>query len=576
MSIVVGIDLGTTHTLVAVLDDDGPRVVPGPDGSPLIPSAVALDDDGLLLVGAAAAALLVRSPSRGARFFKREMGGDRRYALGDRAFSATELSSLLLREAREAAERALGAPVARAVISVPAYFQEPQRAATREAAELAGLEVVRIVNEPTAAAIAHGVADPERERRVAVLDLGGGTFDVTLLDIFEGVIEVVGTGGDARLGGEDFTDALWRHACNLAGLPVPDDAPTPVQSYLRDACEQVKRTLTDAGAAPLALPRPDRPGWETATRIDVDRAAFEALVAPLLDRVAARVRDTLTAARRTARDVDEIVLAGGATRMPAVRRRVQELFGREALAGPDPDLAVALGAALQAGLVTRHPAVREVVVTDVLAHSLGVEIAREGEDRLLGGYFLPVLHRNTTLPARRVERVWTVNARQKEVKVRVYQGEHRYSCENRMLGELSVADLPAPMTPDERVAIDISFAHDLNGLLEVEATVVATGKRAALVVERQAGRMTLEERARALEALARLKVYPRELLPNRLVLEEALTRHARLPPERRRQLDPPLFAFEDALERQDLATIDIAREALRRALADPQLGPEAP
>jgi molecular chaperone HscC len=573
--VIVGIDLGTTHTLVAVLDADGPRVLPQADGSLLLPSAVAVDDAGHLLVGAAALARLSREPAAGARWFKRDMGADRRYRFGGRDWTPTELSAVVLREAKAVAERALGSPVTRAVITVPAYFQEPQRAATREAGELAGLQVVRMINEPTAAAIAHGVADPERERRVVVVDLGGGTFDVTLLEVFDGVIEVTGTGGDARLGGEDITDALWRHACAAAGLAPPGDAPGAVQALLREACEDAKRALSELDLARVRLPEAGVDTWVDAGSLVVTRALLEQLCRPLLDRMVCCIRDTLAAAKRSSRDFDEVVLAGGGTRMHAVHRRIANLFGREPVEGPDPDLAVVLGAALQAGLVTRHAAVREVVVTDVLAHSLGVEISREGEDRTHSGYFLPVLHRNTTLPVRRVERVFTLHPQQEEVRVRVFEGEHRYTRENRLLGEFVVQGLPVAPTPQGPVqAIDVGFTHDLNGLLEVEAVVQSTGKKASILIEQRAGRMTDEERARAVDALARLKVYARDLLPNRLLLEEALTRHARLSGDARALLDAPLFAFEDALAREQPEAIAAAAEALRRALVHPLLAPD--
>ena len=568
MSVIVGIDLGTTNTLVAALGEDGPFVLEGPDGSPLIPSAVAWDEDGGVLVGAPALARLARAPGAGVRFFKRDMGTSRTWQAAGRAWTATELSALVLGEAKRVAEAALGEPVERAVITVPAYFQEPQRAATREAGELAGLQVVRMVNEPTAAAIAFGAADPERERRVVVLDLGGGTFDVTLLEVFDGVIEVVGTGGDARLGGEDVTDAVWHAMCAQAGLPLPGDPPSPVHGLLRAACEDAKKALAEVDIARITLPRADSEAWVAGTTAMVTRPQLAALAAPFVARAMMCVRETLAAARKGPRDVDEVVLAGGATRMRELRRAVTELFGRPPVEGPDPDLAVALGAALQAGLVVRHRAVRELVVTDVLSHSLGVEICKQGEDRLLDGYFMPVLHRNTTLPVRRVERVFTLHAEQSSVTVRVYEGEHRYARENRLLGELRVGDIP---TGKGTQAVDLAFTHDINGLLEVEATVVSTESQVAVVFEQRAGRLGPAEREAAIAALARLKVVPADLLPNRLLLEEALTRHQRLDAEGKRLLDGPLLAFEDALARQQPEAVAAAGEALRRALAHPLL-----
>ncbi|GDX79666.1 molecular chaperone HscC [Deltaproteobacteria bacterium] len=574
---VIGIDLGTTNTVVAVLGERGAEVLRDEAGSALLPSAVAIDEAGMLLVGAAAAARLARAPHSGVRAFKRDMGTERTWQLGSLTLGATELSALVLREAAAIATRSLGEPVRRAVITVPAYFQEPQRAATKTAAELAGLEVVRIVNEPTAAAIAYGALDPTRERRVAVLDLGGGTFDVTLLEVFEGVIQVVGTAGNGRLGGEDFTDALAAWAASEAGLPPEPASGGPVYALLREACEETKHALAFADAAQLMLPGPDPSHWTPGPRRIVSRALFERLCTPLVERVMACVADALARAGWRAESVEEVLLAGGASRMPLIRRRVTERFGRSPVEGPDPDLVVALGAALEAGLVTGDSRTGDVIVTDVLAHSLGVAVTREGKDRHHDGYFMPVLHRNSTLPIRRVERVYTVHPKQHTVTVRVFQGDHRLVEENRLLGQFVVAGLPTSDDKDgPNQAIDLSFAHDLNGLLEVEATTVSTGKVANLVIEQHAGRLTPAQRDAAIAALATLKVHPRDLLPNRLLLELAHTRHARLSPEQRARLDGPLFSFEDALARQDAEAAAQAASTLAIVLSHPSLRPDEP
>lgn len=574
---VVGIDLGTTNTVVAALGEGGAEVLRDERGSALLPSAVALDEGGLLLVGAAAAERLARAPQSGVRAFKREMGADRVWALGALSLTATELSALVLREAAAMATRALGRPVQRAVITVPAYFQEPQRAATQAAAELAGLHVTRLVNEPTAAAIAYGALDPTRERRVAVLDLGGGTFDVTLLEVFEGVIQVVGTAGHSHLGGEDFTDTLAEWAAAEAGLPGGMSSGLPVASLLRLACEEAKRSLAQADAVHLVLPAPDPSRWVAGPRRMVSRALLERLTAPLVERAMSCVTEALARAGWRASSVEEVLLAGGASRMPLFRRRVTERFGREPVEGPDPDLAVALGAALQAGLAAGDVRAGDVVVTDVLAHSLGVAVSREGMDRRHDGYFLPVLHRNTTLPTRKVERVYALHPAQPGVTVRVYQGDHRLVEENRLLGELAVTDLPTSEDKDGPTqAIDLSFAHDLNGLLDVEATVVSTGRVANLVIEQHAGRLNTAQREAAIAALSALKVHPRDLLPNRILLETAHTLHARLSPRQRQFLDGPLFAFEDALSRQDSEAAAVAAAAVARLLAHHALQPEEP
>ncbi len=572
---VLGIDLGTTHSLVAVLRDGQPQVLTLPSGSPLLPSAVALDANGDLMVGDDALARLQRDPKAGARWFKRDMGATTRFKLGPHELGAIDLSALVLRQLRESATEVLGQPVSRAIVTVPAYFQEPQRAATVEAARLAGLQVMRLINEPTAAALAHGLRDTETERRVVVVDLGGGTLDVTLLDIFDGVIEIIASGGHGRLGGEDFTDLLVATARAEAGLPARAAGST-VDALLRAECEQAKRALSAHDRVDLALPQPgsaDR--WQEGKRLPLTRALFAGICAPLLSRVHACVADTLASADAAPRSVDEVLLVGGATRMPAVHDLVTRIFGRPPTPGPDPDLAVALGAAVQGGLADRDDALDDIVVTDVLAHSLGVEISKPGKRRHLAGYFMPVLHRNTTLPARRVERISTLHHEQTVIRVSIYQGEHRMVSRNLKLGEFEVTGIPKAK-PGASQAVDLAFTHDVNGLLDVEGTVLATGQTARVLIEQQQGRLSPAERKRALERLERLKVPPRELLPNRLLLEQAHTRFHRLHPALQEDLDPYLLAFEDALDRQQPEEADAAALQLRQLLAQPAfaVGPQ--
>lgn len=551
---IIGIDLGTTNTLVAALRDGQPALL-----GPMIPSAVAFDDDDALLVGEPAADRAAWQPSRSARFFKRDMGLDIQRQIAGEPYGPIELSALVLKEARRVAEAELGEPVSQAVITVPAYFQEPQRRATREAGELAGLEVVRMINEPTAAAIAHGLSDLETERTVVVVDLGGGTLDVTVLEIFEGIIEVVGTGGDGRLGGEDFTNALCELACEEAGV----DADTRLGALLRARCEEAKVALGREERVRIPLPDPAEERWIEAGSLPLTRALFSMLTAPLLDRIRACAQQTLIAAKLAPEDLHEVLLVGGATRMPALRTLVQELFGREPVAGPDPDHAIALGAALQAALVARDEAVDDVVVTDVLSHTLGMKVVRWSEGEWLDGYYLPILHRNTTLPARRVERVSTTHPRQTEVRVQVFQGEHRYVEQNRLLGEFTVQGIPTGGSQGQ--PIDVSFAHDLSGLLEVEATIVATGRKGRTAFE-QHGALSENERRRALRRLERLKTPPAERREYKALLEKALRVLAQLPPGPRAFLDEKLVAYEAALKSHDLERVERAAEALSLAL----------
>lgn len=563
---LIGVDLGTTHTLVSALTPEGPQVLAGPMGELLIPSAVALDDGGQLLVGAAALARLDRDPGAGVRAFKREMGTDRTWTLGAHELDASALSAMILREAKAVAEERLGQEVRRVVITVPAYFQEPQRKATAQAGALAGLEVVRLINEPTAAAMAHGLHDAETERRCCVVDLGGGTLDITVLDIFDGVIEVIGSSGDARLGGEDFTDALLAHAMERAGLS--QGARGLTVATLRAACEQAKRDLGVAPRVTLLLPAPDPERWRPSGPLHLSREDFARLTRPLLARVERCVVEALRSAGVAAESVNELLLVGGGTRTQGVAELVTGLMPQARLSDADPDLAIAQGAAVQCGLIEGHAAVEDIVVTDVLSHTLGIGVVRQGKGRWHDGYFLPVLHRNTTLPARRVERVSTVHHAQTRLRIQVFQGEHRRVEHNTLIGEMELIDLEVLKDEGGRHDVDVAFTHDLSGLLEVEATKVSDGSAVSLLIEQRAGELNAAQRARALEAIAALKVHPRELLPNRLLLEQAQTAYVRAQGLQRQLLDRALFAFEDALERQDGDDIAQIAPQLRALLLD--------
>lgn len=565
--LAIGIDLGTTNSLVAVLEGGKPRVLENALGERLTPSVVAVDGSGTLLVGASAKERISHDPNSGVAFFKRAMGEGTRFPVGTSQLTAVELSGLILRHLKEAAEAQLGTPVHSAVISVPAYFQEPQRSATREAAALAGLNLLRLINEPTAAAIAHGIVDTERERTCVVLDLGGGTFDVTVLEIFHGVVEIIASGGDSRLGGEDFTDALteWAEGRGRgadSGLPLS----SAQRAMLRRRVDRAKCELSDADTAQLDVPRGGAPGWEGAAAVELTRTTLEAHCAPLIERVRRCIEDTLLQAKLAPSAINEVVLVGGATRMPWMQQLALTLFGHPPTLGHDPDLAVAQGAAVQAALALRDESVRDLVVTDVTPHSLGVEISRDAGDRMLGGYFLPVLHRNTTLPTRRVTRVSTVHPKQTKVKIRVYQGDRRFVAQNRFLGEFEITEIPPLEGEEGGQALDLAITCDVSGLVEVEAKVVATGKTAAIVIEQHPGRLSPAERAQSMMTLQRLKTHPRDLLPNRHLLERARAAFEYLDQHRRDRLDPYLFAFESALDHQDAEAVKESGSTLRRVL----------
>ena len=547
---VLGIDLGTTHSVVAVCEEGVPRVLADAEGRTLFPSVVAEAADGVTLVGEAARQRAIGAPGQAAARFKPDMGSDHRRTLGGRRLSPTALSALVLRHVVDVATSALPGVEPLAVVSVPAWFGEPQRRATLDAAQLAGIDVLRLINEPTAAAIAHGLhADPE-PRAVAVLDLGGGTFDVTLLEAFDGLVDVAASVGDVNLGGEDATDAVVALLCADAGMDVLDPA---LRGRLRLRAEAAKRRLSEAHE--VAVERAELDGG-TST---LDRARFEAACAPLIQRVRRLTRQALMQSGLRAGQLDEVVLVGGAARMPWLAAVAEELLGRPPLPLRELDHLVALGAAVQAALVLDHAAVRDRVVTDVLTHSLGVAVVQRWGEQAFDDRFDPVLPRGTTLPASRTGHYQPVDETQPTVELTVYEGEHRVASDNTLLGQLSVGDLPVGEGVDRSVAV--RFAHDASGLLHVEATV-STGARASLVLERSGTTYDPDERAAALAELQRLSVPARELLPNRVLLERATWVVELLAGPVRAELDQLLVAFEAALAAEDAQRIARWRAAL--------------
>ncbi|MFP5393115.1 MAG: molecular chaperone HscC, partial [Gammaproteobacteria bacterium] len=401
---IIGIDLGTTNSLVALWRDGAAHIIPNALGQALTPSCVGIDDDGTVLVGEAARQRLQTHPHLTTALFKRYMGSEKVVQLGRQQFRPEELSSMVLRALKADAEAFLGHPVEEAIITVPAYFSDAQRKATRAAGQLAGLKVERLVNEPTAAALAYGIQDTGRETKFLVFDLGGGTFDVSILELFEGVMEVRASAGDNFLGGEDFVNLLADAFVTRSGLDKALGKQLlegGARQRLRDEAERVKRALS---AAPNARMSFAYNGQDYAC--DWDEDGFAKLCEPLMARLRTPVERALRDATIKASELDAVVLAGGSTRMPIVRKLVSRMFGRFPAVHLDPDQAIALGAAVQAGLKMRDAALEEVVMTDVAPYSMGIAISREiGPNEYDGGHYLPIIDRNSTVPISRAERI---------------------------------------------------------------------------------------------------------------------------------------------------------------------------
>ncbi|HEX7375985.1 MAG TPA: molecular chaperone HscC [Pirellulales bacterium] len=566
MNTIVGIDLGTTNSLVANLTDDGPAVIPNALGEALTPSVVGLDNDGQLLVGRAAKELQVTEPDRCAALFKRYMGGDWTATLGKRKFNPEELSSLVLRALKHDAEAFLGHDVERAVITVPAYFNDQQRKATLNAGRIAGFQVERIINEPTAAALAYGFHEAREEKVLLIFDLGGGTFDVSLVELFEGSLEVRASSGESFLGGEDFTRTLAARVLESHGYPFERtelESPRLVGRVIQQ-CELAKCRLSRQAEALVRVPDKQGELRDDSPQCTITRPQFDKWTAHILARVDLPIRRALGDAGLKRDDIDEVILVGGATRMATVVDLVTQMFGKPPRSGLNPDEVVALGAAVQAGLIGRQASVDDLVVTDVCPFTLGVEVTKAFGHEKRDGYFLPIINRNTTIPVSRVERVCTVEPNQTEIRCKVFQGESRRVDENLLLGEFSVGEIPR--APAGEQSLDIRFTYDLNGVLEVEATVVDTGRTVSHLVTRYAKGLSRAQIERAVEEMKKLKTHPRDEAVNRFLLRRAERVFRELSLAGRDQLSQLLDGFEAAMELADEEAVGRHREALQRFL----------
>ncbi|MCD9568194.1 molecular chaperone HscC [Pseudomonas protegens] len=555
---IVGIDLGTTNSLVAVWRDTASELVPNALGELLTPSVVGLDDEGRILVGQAARERLHTHPQLTTALFKRYMGSTTEVRLGERTYRPEELSALVLKSLKEDVERAYGEPVEEAVISVPAYFSDAQRKATRIAGELAGLKVEKLINEPTAAALAYGLHQRDRETSFLVFDLGGGTFDVSILELFDGVMEVRASAGDNFLGGEDFDNLLLEHfleqQAQAAGFPERQS----VLQALRREAERVRRALGQEPSAEFSLRVDGRQWTQTITQ-----AQLASLYAPLLERLRAPIERALRDARIRVSDLDEILLVGGATRMPLVRKLAAGLFGRFPSISLDPDQVVAQGAAVQAALKARSAALEEVVLTDVCSYTLGIETSQQYGNQIESGHYLPIIERNSVVPVSRVKTVQTLHDNQEQVLLKIFQGESRLVRDNVALGQL---EMRVPKRPAGEVSLDVRFTYDINGLLEAQVSIPLTGESHSLVIENNPGVLTPEEIQERLKALAQLKIHPRDQQVNTLLSARLERLYQESLGELREQIGYWAGQFQQVLETQDERKIREVRSQLSEQL----------
>lgn len=551
---LLGIDLGTTNSLVGVFTPEGPQLIPNALGSFMTPSAVGVSDDGTLLIGQAAKDRLVSHPDKTTARFKRYMGTDHEVRLGKKSWRAEELSSLILRTLRDDAEAHLGQTAERAIISVPAYFNDVQRQATMAAARLAGLKVERLINEPTAAALAYGLQDRDAETTFLVVDLGGGTFDVSILEMFSGVMEVRASSGDAFLGGEDFTDLLLSHLAKKSDLK-PEKLKAEDYSRLRAVTDKLKHKLTEAPEAGAIFSYKNQ-----AIELSISREDFEEVCVPLTKRIRLPIQRAIADAGLKAQDINRILLVGGATRMDCVRGLITRLFKRFPEHDINPDHVVALGAAVQAGLAARHEALDDMVMTDVAPFTLGYETAMEiKRDTYEYGHFTPLIERNTVVPVSRSHTIFPIKKGQDRIEVKVFQGESPFVKDNVKIGNVTIA---LPRNKNDLEPVDLRFTYDNSGILEVVAKAMTSGEEARVVIEGNPGAMTQADIEARLEALSGLKIHPREQQENTAFLARLSALYEGLLGDDRMLVGGFIREFEAALHSQDVKLIAETRNAL--------------
>ena len=472
MSKIIGIDLGTTNSCVAVLEGGEPVVIANAEGGRTTPSVVAFSKTGERMVGQVAKRQAVTNADRTVASIKRHMGENYKVTIDGKSYTPQEISAMTLAKLKADAEAYLGHPVTEAVITVPAYFSDAQRQATKDAGKIAGLEVKRIINEPTAAALAYGL-DKEAEQKIMVYDLGGGTFDVSILEIGDGIVEVLATAGDTRLGGDDFDQRIMDHLVNefkkAEGIDLKNDK--MAMQRLKEAAEKAKIELSGMTSTSVNLPyiTADATGPKHLD-VTLTRAKFNELTADLVERTMKPVRQAMSDAGLKPSDLDKVLLVGGSTRIPAVQEAVKGITGKEGFKGINPDECVAVGAAIQGGVLTGD--VKDVVLLDVTPLSLGIET--------MGGVFTRLIERNTTIPTRKSQIFSTAADGQTSVEVHVLQGEREMAAYNKTLGRFQLGGIaPAPRGVPQ---IEVSFDIDANGIVKVSAKDLGTGKEANISI----------------------------------------------------------------------------------------------
>ena len=495
MSKIIGVDLGTTNSEVAVIEDGKPIIIPDEDSQTIVPSVVGISPSGELLVGSLARNQCIAEPENTVRSIKRKMGTEAKVSLGGRSYKPQEISAFILRKLKEMAERYLGEKVEKVVITVPAYFSDAQRQATRDAGEIAGLEVVRIINEPTAAALAYGL-DSEEDQFLLVYDLGGGTFDISVIEINSGVVEVRASHGNTHLGGDDFDERVVNYVAadfqNRYGVDLREDR--KALARITRSAEVAKIQLSDRPFAEIVEEFiASLKGRPLNLEVELARHTFEDMISSLVRSTADSIRAALRDAELSGRDIDKVLMVGGSTRIPLVGRIVEDMVGLQPHLEIDPDLCVAMGAAIQAGIIGGEDI--EACLVDVAPHSLGIETVTYKFGVLLQDHFSLLIRRNATIPTSKSEVYTTFTDNQKAVEIKVCQGESPTASENTLLGKFLLEDIPK--APAGEPQIVVTFDYDVDGIVHATARDKKTGNERSITVSASPDRLTEAEKEEA-------------------------------------------------------------------------------
>lgn len=564
---IVGIDLGTTNSLIAYFDEkEGAKIIPNRLGRNLTPSVVSFEEDGTVYVGETAKGRRITHPLQTIEVFKRDMGSKRTYHIGNKKYTPVELSALVLKSLKEDAEEYLQTEVTEAVISVPAYFNDHQRKATKKAGEMAGLKVERLINEPTAAAIAYGLDKITEQSSFIVFDLGGGTFDVSLLELDDGIMEVHCVAGDNFLGGEDFTKKIYKmflHKNNLEESSLS----AKTKNHILKQAENCKVGFSKDKVQTICC-NIDNQQMEMVLSED----KFKEACADLMERLKKPIERSLRDAKLTIKDIDRVVLVGGSTKMHIIRSHVGTLFHQMPDCSVNPDEVVVIGACMQAAMKERNKQVEDLILTDVCPYTLGTSI-KNPNAQMSGkseNLYSPIIQRNTTVPASRTSRYCTAYNNQDCISIEVYQGENRMANKNLLLDEIQVK---VPMAPAGQETVSVTFTYDINALLEVIVKVDSTKETVKKIIKSPDCQISMEEAEARFAQLEYLKLPPREQEENKLVLFKAEELYEELLGNKRESLAQAISWFEGILDSGEPEDIEEAREKMKETLQMMQYSP---